>query len=56
MVRTGDHVTLIYKERLADDERRLISDGFKKAWSDVHVVIFEGDWDMKVIRPEIADA
>ncbi len=56
LVRPGDYIALIYKERMADDERQLIIEGFEKAWPDVHVVILEGDWDMKVIRPPTADA
>ena len=56
LVRPGDHVALIYKERLSDEERHHIGEGFTKAWPDIHVVILEGDWDMKVLRPEDANA
>ncbi len=52
LVRPGDYVALIYKGRITDEMRSWFNDGFKRAWPDIHVVILEGDWDMKVIRPE----
>ena len=52
LVRPGDYVAVNHKGPLTDEMRARFSDELKRAWPDVRVVLFEGDWDMKVIRPE----
>ncbi len=51
IVQPGDYVALIHKEPMSDQERAIAKIVLEERWPDVHCVLFEGDWDIKVIRP-----
>ena len=55
LIRPGDYVAIIYKDHMTDELRAQVCDESKRAWPDVRCVLFEGDWDMKVMRPEDTD-
>jgi len=52
IIQPGDYLAVIYNGRLSDEQLCSMKAGFKEAWPDIHVVILEGDWEIKVMRPE----
>ncbi len=52
IVRPGDYVALIHKEPMSDLEREIAKTVLEERWPDVHCVLFEGDWDIKIMRSD----
>ena len=52
IVRPGDYVALIHKDRMTDQARHRAKTVLEERWPDVRCVFFEGDWDIKVLRPD----
>ncbi len=52
IVQPGDDVALIHKEPMSDLEREIAKAVLEERWPDVHCVLFEGDWDIKIMRSD----
>ena len=52
VVRPGDYVAIIYNGLLDSEQRHRARTELKTVWPDVRCVLFEGDWDIKVMRPD----
>ena len=49
VVRPGDYVALIHKDRMTDQARHRAKTVLEERWPDVRCVLFEGDWDPRTL-------